>query len=58
MSDQDDERLGRPDGHRYDAPEPDEVRSSKQWVYVALGLLVLLLLVLIATGTVQYPGGA
>ncbi len=49
----DDERLGRPDGHRYDAPEPEETRVSKEWVYAALGLLVLVLLVLIATGTVQ-----
>jgi hypothetical protein len=59
MTEQDDERLGRPDGHRYDAPDPEEVRSSKQWAYAALGLLVLLLLVLIATGVVPvFPGGA
>ena len=32
MSDDDDERLGRPDGHRYDAPESDETRVSKEWV--------------------------
>ena len=59
MTEQDDERLGRRDGHRYDAPESDEVRSSKNWVYLSLGLLVLLLLVLIATGTVPlFPDGA
>ena len=59
MTEQDDERLGRPDGHRYDAPEPAEVRSSKNWVYLTLGLLVLLLLALIATGTVPvFPDGA
>ncbi|WP_395659005.1 hypothetical protein [Nocardioides sp.] len=53
----DDERLARPDGHRYDAPESDESRVSKEWAYVALGLLVLVLLVLVATGTVQiFPG--
>jgi hypothetical protein len=53
----DDERFGRPDGHRYDAPESDETRISKEWVYAALGLLVLVLLVLIATGRVQtFPG--
>ena len=37
----DDERFGLPDGHRYDAPEPDETRSSKEWVYAALAVLVL-----------------
>ena len=52
MADED-ERLGRPDGHRYDAPESDESRISKEWTYGVLGLLVVLLLVLIATGTVQ-----
>jgi hypothetical protein len=57
MSD-DDERLGRPDGHRYDAPESDESRISKEWAYAALGILVLVLMVLIATGTVHiFPGG-
>ncbi|GAA1150900.1 hypothetical protein [Nocardioides aquiterrae] len=53
----DDERFVRPDGHRYDAPESDETRTSKEWAYAALGLLVLVLLVLIATGTVPiFPG--
>ncbi len=52
MSDDDDERLGRPDGHRYDAPESDETRVSKEWTYAVLGLLVVVLLVLIATGKV------
>lgn len=57
MSDNDDERLGRPDGHRYDAPESDDSRVSKEWVYAVLGLLVLVLMVLIATGTVPiFPG--
>jgi hypothetical protein len=56
MSD-DDERLARPDGHRYDAPESDEARVSKEWAYLALGILVLVLMVLIATGTVHiFPG--
>jgi hypothetical protein len=53
----DDERLGRPDGHRYDAPESDETRVSKEWVYAVLGVLVLVLLVLIATGTVPIYSG-
>jgi hypothetical protein len=58
MNDDDDERLGRPDGHRYDAPESDEARASKEWVYAVLGILVLVLMVLIATGTVRiFPGG-
>ena len=47
-----DERMARPDGHRYDAPEsPDETRS-KSWDYALLGILVAVILVLIATGTV------
>ncbi|GAA4703153.1 hypothetical protein [Nocardioides conyzicola] len=53
MTDDDEERRGRPDGHRYDAPESDESRVSKEWVYAVLGILVLLLMVLIATGKVQ-----
>ena len=57
MADDDDERLGRPDGHRYDAPESDETRLGKEWTYAVLGVLVLVILVLIATGTVQiFPG--
>ncbi|GAA1780963.1 hypothetical protein GCM10009795_029070 [Nocardioides hankookensis] len=57
MTDDDDERFGRPDGHRYDAPESDDSRVSKEWVYAVLGILVLVLMVLIATGTVQiFPG--
>ena len=57
MADEDESRLGRPDGHRYDAPESDESRVSKEWTYAVLGLLVVVLLVLIATGTVQiFPG--
>jgi hypothetical protein len=47
-----DEQLMRPDGHRYEAPESDEERSSKSWAYAALALLVVLLMVLVATGTV------
>ncbi|GAW50364.1 MULTISPECIES: hypothetical protein [unclassified Nocardioides] len=49
----DDERMGRPDGHRYDAPESDDDRVGKEWAYLALGVLVLVLMVLIATGTVH-----
>ena len=54
----DDEPMGRPDGHRYDAPESDETTSNKSYVYGVLGALVVLMMVLIATGTVQiFPGG-
>jgi hypothetical protein len=57
MTNDDDERLGLPDGHRYDAPESEETRFGKEWAYAVLGGLVLLLMVLIATGTVQiFPG--
>jgi hypothetical protein len=57
MPAEDEERLGRQDGHRYDVPESDESRISKEWAYAALGLVVLVMLVLIATGTVQiFPG--
>lgn len=58
MTDEDDDRRGRPDGHRYEAPESDDTRISKEWVYAALGILVLVIMVLIATGKVQiFPGG-
>ena len=57
MSNPHDDRMGRPDGHRYDAPESDEERDGKSWAYLALGALVVLLLVLVATGRVQiFPG--
>ena len=56
MDDKQDERLSRQDGQRYDAPESDEDRISKEWAYAALGLLVVILLVLIATGKVPIFG--
>ena len=37
MSDPHDDRMGRPDGHHYDAPESDEERAGKSWTYLALG---------------------
>ena len=40
-------------GHKYDNPEPPEETSSKGVSYAVLGVLVLVLLILIATGTVQ-----
>jgi hypothetical protein len=53
----DDERMARPDGHRYDAPESDEETASKKVGYLVLGLLVVLIMVLIATGKVQIFAG-
>jgi len=48
----------RPDGHRYQAPERRETTVSKQIVYAALATLVVVLALLIATGTVAiFPGG-
>jgi hypothetical protein len=44
--------YARPDGHRYDAPESDDDRRSKGWDYLILGILVVVLMVLIATGVV------
>ena len=57
MSDPHDDRIGRPDGHHYDAPESEEEQAGKSWVYAVLRILVLVILVLVATGTVQiFPG--
>ena len=53
MTNPHDDRMGRPDGHHYDAPESDEDRAGRSWVYFVLGAFVLVLLVLIATGTVE-----
>ncbi|MGA9747424.1 MAG: hypothetical protein WBQ50_08220 [Nocardioides sp.] len=47
-----DEPLARDDGHRYDMPESPEDTRSKSWDYAALGLLVVVLMVLVATGVV------
>ena len=56
MTDDDDERAARWEGHRYDAPESDETRHSKEWAYGALAAVVILLLLLIATGKVTVFG--
>ncbi len=48
----------KPDGHRYEKPESRETTVNKEVVYAALGLIVVVLAVLIATGTVPiFPGG-
>jgi hypothetical protein len=39
-------------GNKYDAPEPPEETSSKGISYAVLGVLVVVLMILIATGTV------
>jgi hypothetical protein len=52
MSDDRDEPMFRPDGHRYEKPESREATVSKEVVYVVLGVVVVVLAVLIATGTV------
>jgi hypothetical protein len=48
----------KPDGHRYEAPESKDTRINKEVAYAVLGILVMVLAVLIATGKVPiYPGG-
>jgi hypothetical protein len=57
MSDDNDPML-KPDGHRYDAPESRDSTVNKEIVYAILGIVVVGLAVLIATGTVPiFPGG-
>jgi hypothetical protein len=48
--------MARPDGHRYEAPESDQDRRSKGIDYAILGLLVVVILILIATGKVPFFG--
>ena len=58
MSDEDDDLRGRPDGHRYEAPEPRETTVNKEVAYAVLAVVVVVLGLLIATGTVPiFPGG-
>jgi hypothetical protein len=57
MTDEEQEPMARPDGHRYEAPESDETRHSKEIGYAVLGLVVVVILVLVATGKVQVFGG-
>jgi hypothetical protein len=57
MSDDDDPML-KPDGHRYDAPEPRETTVNKEVAYAVLAVVVVVLGLLIATGAVPvFPGG-
>jgi len=58
MSQNDDEPMLKPDGHRYEKPESRETTVSKEVVYGVLGLVVVVIAILIATGTVAvFPGG-
>jgi hypothetical protein len=58
MSQNDDEPMLKPDGHRYEKPESRETTVSKEIVYAVLGLVVIVIAILIATGTVPvFPGG-
>ena len=55
---EDEEPMLKPDGHRYEKPESRETTVSKEVVYGALGVLVVVIAILIATGTVPiFPGG-
>jgi len=57
MSDENDPML-KPDGHRYEAPESRDATVNKEIIYAILGIVVVGLAVLIATGTVPiFPGG-
>jgi hypothetical protein len=49
---EDNDRMGRPDGHRYDAPESHDETRSKGYDYAILGALVVIIMVLVATGVV------
>jgi hypothetical protein len=54
----DDDPMLRPDGHRYEKPESRETTVSKEVVYGVLGVLVVVIALLIATGRVPiFSGG-
>jgi hypothetical protein len=58
MTQNDDDPMLKPDGYRYDKPESHDTTVSKEIVYAVLGLLVIIIAILIATGTVPiFPGG-
>ena len=48
----DDDPMLKPDGHRYEKPESRETTVSKEIVYAVLGVLVVIIAILIATGAV------
>ena len=51
MADDEDRDAG-PDGHPHDAPGSEEEIHAKSWDYTILAVLVVVILVLIATGVV------
>ena len=52
------EPMLKPDGHRYEKPESRDTRINKEVAYAVLGLVVVVLAILIATGTGPiFPGG-
>jgi hypothetical protein len=53
VTDEPDEPMMRPDGHRYEAPEDPEETEAKGWDMAILGIVVFIIMVLIATGAVQ-----
>ncbi len=52
MDEDDERRPAMQDGHKYDAPESADDRRSKSYDYAVLGALVVILMVLVATGIV------
>lgn len=51
-NDDDETRPAMQDGHKYQAPESREDTRSKSYDYAVLGALVVILMVLVATGVV------
>jgi hypothetical protein len=52
----DEDRDGRDEGHRYDAPASVGETRSRSWDYAILAVLVVMVVVLVATGVVPLFG--
>ena len=52
MSQNDDDPMLKPDGHRYEKPEYREITVTKYVVYAVHGLLLVVIAILIPTGAV------
>ena len=48
----DEDRYGRDEGHVYDVPASVDETRSKSWDYAILAVLVVMFVVLVATGVV------
>jgi hypothetical protein len=48
----DEDRYGRDEGHRHDAPPSVDETRSRSWNYAILAVLVVMFVVLVATGVV------